>query len=503
MSRARYAKPQHISQSITAVMPPTKVERVLGAHDVSPREYAYGQQVTHKLQQCFRSFGYQPIELPIVEHDELYLLKSGEEVIAKMYEFVHQNSHLCLRPEMTASVARAYVDDRLVDDRQNPISLPARFQYSGAVFQSDRQFTQVGIELIGAAGTMADAEVIAATCRCLEDLAVANFQLTLSHMGILTQFLAGLGLEERLRSMLLGNMAKMRSAAGQARLRQLLTEFYPNFEQPEAESQLWRLFAGQAPEQAKATILELLDSLNIELTGNRSESEIADRLLTKIQRRDGTKEIDRALEFMAKLSAIHGDQATVLPQIQSLLTEYQCDSQALEDLKEILGWLTAYGVDAGKITIDLGMDKDFQYYTGIVFEVGHPALGEQGTLCGGGRYDDLVANLGGHTTPATGCSFDLDLLLLALKQENKFVPVVATPAVLVLCGDSPAYGIQVADSLRRSGITVELNQDTTPAHAWVIRVSATEQSSQTIRLQNHRGQEQVVSLTAAIAQIQQ
>jgi histidyl-tRNA synthetase len=484
-------------------MPPTKVERVLGAHDVSPREYAYGQQVTEKLQQCFRSFGYQPIELPIVEHDELYLLKSGEEVIAKMYEFVHQNSHLCLRPEMTASVARAYVDQRLVDDQQNPINLPARFQYSGAVFQSDRQFAQVGIELIGAAGTMADAEVIAATCRCLASLNVANFRLTLSHMGILTQFLASLGLEERLRSLLLGNMAKMRSAAGQGRLRQLLAEFYPNFEKPEAESQLWRLFAGQAPAQAKATILELLDSLNIELTGNRSESEIADRLLTKIQRRDSTKDIDRALEFMAKLSAIRGDQATVLPQIQALLAEYHCDSQALVDLTEMLGLLASYGVDTSKIAIDLGMDKDFQYYTGIVFEVGHPALGEDGTLCGGGRYDDLVANLGGQAVPATGCSFDLDLLLLALKQENKFVPTASAPAVLVLCGDMPGYGIEVADALRRSGITVELNRDAIPAHAWVLRVGAVEQQSQTVRLQNHSGQEQVVSLTAAIAQIQQ
>jgi ATP phosphoribosyltransferase regulatory subunit HisZ len=139
------------------------VERVLGAHDVSPREYAYGKQVTEKLQQCFQSFGYQPIELPIVVQEELYLLKSGGEVIAKMQEFVHQNSHLCLRPEITASVARAYVDNQL-----NPVGLPARFQYSGAVFKSDRQFTQVGIEAIGAVGTLADAEVIAATCRCLE-----------------------------------------------------------------------------------------------------------------------------------------------------------------------------------------------------------------------------------------------------------------------------------------------------------------------------------------------
>jgi histidyl-tRNA synthetase len=498
MPTARYAKPRHNSQSILAVMQSTKVERVLGAQDVSPREYAYGKQVTERLQQCFQSFGYQPIELPIVEHDELYLLKSGEEVIAKMYEFVHQNSHLCLRPEITASVARAYVDDRL-----SPVSLPARFQYSGAVFQSDRQFTQVGIESIGAVGIMADAEVIAATCRCLESLAVSEFCLTISHMGILTQFLAKLGIKERLRSLLLNNLAEMRTETGRIRLRQLLTEIYPNFEQPEQASQLWRLFAGQDNDQAKATILELLNSLNIELSGNRSEDEIADRLLTKIQRRDCTKEIDRALEFMADLSQMRGSPQAMFGQIQTLLDKYQCDSQALQELQEILQLLQAYGVDESKISIDLGMDKDFQYYTGIVFEVGHPALGAGKTLCGGGRYDDLVATLGGQPTPATGCSFDLDLLFLALKQENKFVPEVTPTAVLVLCNDSPAYGIQVADALRQSGITVELNRDSVPAHTWVVQVSAAEQPGQTVRLQQLNSSTQSLSISAAIAQIQQ
>jgi histidyl-tRNA synthetase len=474
-----------------------KVERVLGAHDVSPREYAYGKQVIERLQQCFQSFGYQPIELPIVVQEELYLLKSGGEVIAKMQEFVHQNSHLCLRPEITASVARAYVDDQL-----SPAGLPARFQYSGAVFKSDRQFTQVGIEAIGAVGTLADAEVIAATYRCLESLAVADFRLTLSHMGVLTQFLEKLGIEDRLRNLLLSNLGEMRSADGQNRLRQLLAEMYPNFEQPEQESQLIKLFAGQDPDQAKATILELLDSLNIELSGNRSEDEIADRLLTKIKRRDCTKEIDQALAFMTDLSQMQGSPQAIFGQIQAFLDKYQCNNQALQELQEILQLLQAYGIDESKISIDLGMDKDFQYYTGIVFEVGHPVLGADQTLCGGGRYDNLVSDLGGTPTPATGCSFDLDLLLVALKQENSFVPVASPAAVLVLCNDSLAYGIQVSTALRQAGITVELNREATPNHLWTIQVSAIEQQHQTLRLQRD-GREQSLSIAAAITQIQQ
>jgi ATP phosphoribosyltransferase regulatory subunit len=174
----------------------------------------------------------------------------------------------------------------------------------------------------------------------------------------------------------------------------------------------------------------------------------------------------------------------------------------LRELQEILQLLQAYGVDESKISIDLGMDKDFQYYTGIVFEVGHPALRADQTFCGGGRYDNLVANLGGSATPATGCSFDLDLLLLALKQENKFVPQESPASVLVLCNDSLAYGIQVATALRQAGIPVELNRDAVPHHLQTIQVSAAEQQSQTLRLQQN-GREQSLSIAAAINQIQQ
>ncbi len=482
-------------------MQPNKVERVRGAHDVSPHEYAYRQQVGAKIQKSFQSFGYLPIELPIVEHDELYLLKSGEEVISKMYEFVHQNSHLCLRPEMTASVARAYVDDRL-----GPVTLPTRFQYSGAVFQSDRQFTQIGIELIGANSTLADAEVIAATSRCLTTLGVADFRIAIGHMGIAKQFLASLDLEDRIQSLLLGNMAKLQNEAGQAAVRKLITDIYPHSEQPgETAGNLWQLFDGQSDAQAKRSVLELLDNLNIELSGNRSENEIADRLLTKIRRQDRSAEVYQALGFLSELSQISGDFPTALQRAAELLDRHQCESLALQELQEIAALLRAYQIDDQQLSLNFGMAKDYQYYTGVVFEVQHPQLGDHQPLCGGGRYDDLIANLGGEATPATGCSFDLDRLLLALKTEDRVaIPVLGTTA-LVVAEAGYEYAIQVAESLRKAGISVQLDRrktapvDTIP---WTIRIGAPEQQQQTVKLERE-GRQQVVTIAAAIHQIQQ
>jgi histidyl-tRNA synthetase len=194
-----------------------------------------------------------------------------------------------------------------------------------------------------------------------------------------------------------------------------------------------------------------------------------------------------------------------LQRAADLLDRYQCDSLALQDLQETANLLQAYNVDERKIMVDFGMAKDFQYYTGLVFEVLHPTLGAGQPLCGGGRYDDLIANLGGNPTPATGCSFDLDRLLLALKAENRFSPKIASTEVLVIAEASHAYAIQVAEGLRQAGISVQLDRTRKPPISnlpWTIRVGAAEQQQQTVRLERE-GRQQLVTLPAAIHQIQQ
>jgi histidyl-tRNA synthetase len=501
-------------------MQPSKVERVRGTNDVSPIECGHQQQIATKIQQCFQSFGYLPIELPILEHEDLYLRKSGEEIITKMYDFVYQNRHLCLRPEITASVARAYVES------QQSMSLPVRLQYSGTVFRYERpqyaryrQFTQVGIELIGAAGAMADAEVIASACHCLEQLGLTDYQVIVGHMGILAKFLESLGLESRLRTLLLTNMSKMQTAVGREHVHGLLREIYPGFDNTDDRQQghLGQLFRGQNEEEAKQTILELLDNLNIELSGNRSEAEIADRLLTKFKRQDQTKQIQQALDFMQELGQIQGSPAQVFAAAAELLQKHNCDSAALTSLQEISALLNCYPLNQAKIVIDLGLSRGLQYYTGMVFEVHHSALGDGRQLCGGGRYDELVANLGGEPTPATGCSFGLERLRLALEQEGKLAVIAASVQVLVVpvSAAESGYAIAITAQCRQAGIIAELdirhkrvphnlqyaNKQGIP---FVIIVGSEEQKAQKIQLKNMATTDQhLLTVEEAVQQIQQ
>src|SRR5579872_7320484 len=86
------------------------IARVRGTTDVLPPGDARLRRLEVQLRQGFESFGYQGIQTPIIEPQELFLRKSGDEILARMYSFSHWNRRLCLRPEVTASVIRAYID---------------------------------------------------------------------------------------------------------------------------------------------------------------------------------------------------------------------------------------------------------------------------------------------------------------------------------------------------------------------------------------------------------
>lgn len=183
------------------------VQRVRGMNDALPPDDARLRGLTHRLRDHFERFGYRGVDTPILENLDLFLRKSGEEIAARMYTFTHWNRKLCLRPEMTASVMRAYVNQL----RDRP--LPVRVHYAGPTFRYEkpqrgryRQFTQVGIECIGGEGSSADAEVLAAACGAVQQIGLKRSQLVVGHLGVVLQLLEGLGIDEHGQNLILGNM---------------------------------------------------------------------------------------------------------------------------------------------------------------------------------------------------------------------------------------------------------------------------------------------------------
>lgn len=450
-----------------------KITALRGMRDVFSAEYDQRRRLQQRLERQLRLFNYVPIDLPILENTELYLRKSGEDISARLYEFDFKHRRIALRPELTASVARAYVE-RLQDE-----PLPLRIQYAGPVFRYEkpqqnryRQFTMLGAELLGAGGPLADAELLHLACRGLERVGIRQYKLVIGHTEPLEGFLRRLGLRKQLLNHLLRNMENLRKR-GLTYVIESLRAVYPEFEhsppaaadalepQEPGSRQLINLLREMTDGEARGAITDFLHSLNIRIDTNRGEGEVIDRLLHKIREDEQSPKLRIALEYMARLGELRGAPAKVLPEARALAADYDLAGDAVSALEASLDCLADCGSLAGEIEIDFGLNRGLHYYTGLMFEIHCPtADGEAIQLCGGGRYDNLIRILGaGEATPAAGFAYGLERVARILqagegaslnRPEVYLIPIAPADA---------ASGLRVADALRERDIVVEMSVD--------------------------------------------
>ena len=164
------------------------IELVRGMRDMLPGDYALQAAIAENIEQVLASYGYVSVDAPILERRELYLRKLGEELVGKIYEFSFNGRDLALRPEWTASVLRSYVA------RMQAEPLPLRLRYTGPVFRNERpqrhtfrQFTQLGVELIGGPTPRADAECLALACAGLDAVNVQDYRVRILNPETATQ----------------------------------------------------------------------------------------------------------------------------------------------------------------------------------------------------------------------------------------------------------------------------------------------------------------------------
>jgi histidyl-tRNA synthetase len=444
-----------------------RLERVKGVNDVLPPAAAQQRVVESNLLNVFAAYGYAQIDAPVLEHTDLYLRKAGEDTLARLYSFSYQNRKLSLRPELTASVVRAAVE------HLQAAPLPIRLSYSGPVFRYEspqhsryRQFTQTGLELLGASGAAAEAEVIALAVRGLETVGVRRYRLVIGQVGVVLALLRSLDLDERLVASLAAGM-EMLMERGREPLLLRLAELFPQWaSEPDTDGDdeeslaLAALVQSLGEEKARTAVLELLGVMNVGLEGSRSREEIVDRVLAKFGRVRQRPEIERALDLMAELGKINGAPDSALGSARALLERQGAPAICVTQLSETLAALQDYGVAWERVNVDFALSRGLQYYTGLLFEIYHEgAIGER-QLCGGGRYDDLAAALGAsRDMPAIGFAYGLERVLLALEAEGTLPAASRSVDVLVVPvdRDDHAYAVQVADALRCAGLSVDLD----------------------------------------------
>lgn len=433
------------------------VDSVRGMLDLDSQQASAQSHVRQSLLDAFQLAGYTAIEVPLVEQADLYLRKSGAEIISKMYAFEDFGGRrLALRPELTASIVRYY----LSNDQNLPF--PLRYAYSGPVFRYEkpqrgrfRQFSMAGVELLGSDGPSADAEVIALASWTLRRLGVKDYRLVIGHVGILLELLGSLGLSSRLRHFLLDSMEDVgRPGRGLAYVRKRLEEIHPARRTASPDDEM----LPRSEEEARASLRASLQEMGIELSGSRPAEAIIGRMFQKQGASDEDERLERAFEFIQGLHNLTGAPGKVLQRARAFLAEYGLGDQSLSRLAEVMDALAAYDIDDSHIQVQLALGRGLHYYTDVVFEL-YDASG-QSQLCGGGRYNELVQSLGGRKSiPAVGFAFGLERLRLALQQQGAPLPGVSQPQVLVAAEstDATPAGIRAVQWLRDHGIRAELD----------------------------------------------
>jgi histidyl-tRNA synthetase len=382
------------------------VARPTGLNDKLPAAVYAAREVEARLQECMEAFGYRLVETPVVEYSELFLRKSGEGIVDRLFTFEHRGRSLCLRPECTASIGRLFVEQLQHTPK------PIRLQFAGPVFRYEspsrtrsRQFTALGAELIGVDGEMADAEIIALACEGLKWIGVTDFTLVVGHVGVVSQFLRRLNLDTRARQFLLTNMENLRKPEkGRAYVHDQLERLYP--EPAERINRLGEKVAAFDPgdpvdgppddlEQEIHRVLDMMvESQDAVWKSSRGKEEIAERLLLKLRRPNEVRRIGYALDFIEKLGQIKGSPDEVFQGAEHLLDAYELDTALLGGLQEMVRLLVDYGIPERNITVDMGLGRGVHYYTGMVFEIHtSPLRGDsQGTpVTWEPRTDVLVA----------------------------------------------------------------------------------------------------------------
>lgn len=452
----------------------SQIERVRGTTDILPPEQVHLQHLERRMAAVFAAYGYQPLSVPIIEHTELFLRKSGEELAARLFAFSFRNRRICLRPELTASIMRAYVNAL-----QNA-PLPLRLSYSGPVFRYEkpqrgryRQFTQVGVELIGAAGPLADAEVIGLACETLRALGLSTFRIVLGHLGVITALLEHLRLDERIRSYLLSHLDEIDTLTT-PQILDRLAELYPtltgarrpeaapwDLATPQPSPELLTVLGELGEERARLVVRELLAGIGLRIeTGGRSADEIVARLVAKLSHEDQTPRVRDALAFIAELREARGSPPEVFTTLHDLLARHGLSATPLAEVEAIVGHLRPYGVAPEQIVVDLSLARGLEYYTGAIFEIYHHGWHGEHQICGGGRYDDLVRALGGRrNVPACGFAFGLERVRAALAADGQPPAAPDPPDVLVtpVAEHNAEAAVLLARWLRSRGLIVELD----------------------------------------------
>jgi histidyl-tRNA synthetase len=366
-----------------------------GFRDYPPALMIPREHLLEQARRVYRSYGFAPIDTPALEYAEILLGKGGEESDKQMYRFRHHDHDVALRFDLTVPFAR------FAAQHIGELGTPFKRYHMGPVWRGEntqrgryREFWQCDFDTIGTTSNASDIEVALVIHDLMRALGLERFEVRVNNRLVLNGLLDQLGLGGKTAA-LLRSLDKLPKIGRGGVAAEMCDK------------------AGASPAQAER-VLGLA-----ELKG--SNAEVLDRL-------EG--------EFGGNAKAADG----------------------ITRLRELVQVAAAAGVGEERLRLDLSIARGLDYYTGTIYETFLLDLPGIGSVCSGGRYDNLAGLYTKQALPGVGASLGLDRLLAALEELN-VLPKASTPAPVLLVqfsADRLGDYQRLARALRAEGVGVEV-----------------------------------------------
>ena len=369
-----------------------------GFMELLPAPQQQMERMMEILRTTYARYGFTPLDTPVIESSEVLLAKGGGETEKQIYRFSKGDADLSLRFDLTVPLAK------YVALHYNDLSFPFRRYQIGKVYRGERaqrgrfrEFYQADIDIIGDGklDIVNEAEIPSIICQTFTALGLKRFQIRVNN-------------------------------------RKILNGFYAMQELADKSGDIMRT-------------VDKLDKIGAEKVAKLLIEEIG---LTEQQ-------ADEILKFIA----ITGSNAEVLSALQSYAGRNEIFDEGLSELNTVVKYLSAFGVPEANFAVDLTIARGLDYYTGTVYETTLLDYPEIGSVCSGGRYDNLAEYYTDRQLPGVGISIGLTRLFYVLGEQGLLNPALPTaPAdVLILpMTDDLAPAISLATQLRGNGIRTQL-----------------------------------------------
>jgi histidyl-tRNA synthetase len=366
-----------------------------GFRDYPPELMIPRERLLEKARGVYRSYGFAPIDTPALEYAEVLLGKGGDETDKQLYRFRHGRHDVALRFDLTVPFAR------FAAQHVGQLGTPFKRYHVGPVWRGEntqrgryREFWQCDFDTIGTTSNASDVETALVICDLMKALGFERFEVRLNNRLVLNGLLEEMGL------------------------------------------------AGQA-----AAVLRALDKL----------PKVGPEAVTAEMAEKAGASAAQAGRVLA-LARTQGTNAEVLDRLEKEFGGNARAADGIARLRELLAVARAAGADTDRLRLDLSIARGLDYYTGTIYETFLSDLPGIGSVCSGGRYDNLAGLYTKQHLPGVGASLGLDRLLSAM-EELKLLPKVATPApVLVVQFGAERLGDyqRMARTLRSAGVGTEV-----------------------------------------------